>query len=882
MCVFLFLFLSFHFYLLVFISLIVMKRKNLFIVFVAFALSAGAQTLPYQNSGLSARERAEDLCARLTLEEKATLMMNNSKAIPRLGIPEFAWWSEALHGVGRNGISTVFPSCIGMASSFDDVLLERIYTAVSDEARAKNTAQRRNGGGVGTYQGLSFWTPNINIFRDPRWGRGQETYGEDPYMNSRMGLAVVRGLQGPAGHKYMKLYACAKHFAVHSGPEKTRHSFNIEDLPARDLWETYLPAFKDLVQIGGVKEVMCAYQRFDGDPCCGSNRLLQQILRDDWGFDGLVVSDCGAISDFWEPGAHGVSDDAASASAKAVISGTDVECGSNYRNLPDAVKAEEITEEQINKSVVRLLEARFELGDFDADSLVEWTDIPESVIACKAHKDLALQMAREQMVLLHNRNNTLPLDKNAGKIMVMGPNAADSIMLWGIYYGQPSHSVTILDGIKNKLGDSVSYSKACEITSMTESESIFSRLVSDDGRNGMSAKFWNNTKMEGEPVYETVYGSALRFDNGGNTVFAPGVSLTDFTASFRGSFVADKDEELDVVYTNDDGFRLIVNGDTVANRWKADPLRFTKRKLSVKKGQKYDVQVDYMQLAGGATLNFDLASVHDVTEQELVNRAKDVETIIFVGGISPNLEREEAKVNEPGFDNGDRTSIELPVVQRDILKALHEAGKKVVFVNCSGSAVALTPELETCDAILQAWYPGEQGGNAVADVLFGDYNPCGKLPVTFYKEDLQLPPFDDYHMKGRTYRYFQGEPLFPFGYGLSYTTFAIGAVSYDANATGGKITVEVSNTGERDGAEVVQVYLRNPADTEGPVKTLRGFARVELKAGETKNVVIDFPHSSFEWWDSETNTMCVKSGKYELMVGTSSQEKDLKTISVTF
>ena len=853
------------------------KRTYLALLAVACAMHSGAQTLPYQNPELTAHERAVNLCSRMTLEEKATVMMDKSKAIPRLGIPEFAWWSEALHGVGRNGVSTVFPSCIGMAASFDDSLLERIYTAVSDEARAKNTVQRRTGR-VATYQGLSFWTPNINIFRDPRWGRGQETYGEDPYMNSRMGLAVVRGLQGPADGKYMKLYACAKHFAVHSGPEKTRHSFNIENLPARDLWETYLPAFKDLVQLGGVKEVMCAYQRIDGDPCCGSNRLLQQILRDEWDFKGLVVSDCGAISDFWEPGAHGVSANAAEASAKAVISGTDVECGSNYRRLPDAVKADEITEEQINKSVVRLLEARFELGDFDPDSLVPWTRIPESVIACKEHKALALQMAREQMVLLHNKDNTLPLKKDAGKIMVMGPNAADSVMLWGIYYGQPSHSVTVLEGIQAKIGQDVKYSKGCEVTSLTESESIFGKMLTPDGRQGMTARFWNNTKMEGAPAYETTYEHALHFDNGGNTVFAPGVQLTNFTASFSGAFTADKDETLNILYANDDGIRLIVNGDTIDNRWKTDRLRVKQKKLTVKKGKKYNVQVDYMQLTGAATLNFDIASVHNVTAGEIAARAKDVETVIFVGGISPNLEREEAKVNEPGFDNGDRTSIELPAAQRQILKALHEAGKKVVLVNCSGSAVALTPELETCDAILQAWYPGEQGGHAVADVLFGDYNPGGKLPVTFYRDDSQLPPFDDYRMAGRTYRYFRGTPLFPFGYGLSYTTFSTGTPKY--NAEKGTITLNVTNTGKRDGVEIVQAYLRNPADTAGPAKTLRGFTRVELKAGETKAVTIDFPRTAFEWWDALTNIMRVAPGKYEILVGTSSMDKDLKAINV--
>lgn len=853
------------------------QRKLLIFAAILYAVAGGAQTLPYQNPNLSAKERATDLCGRLTLEEKASLMQDQSNAIPRLGIPQFAWWSEALHGVGRNGFSTVFPSCIGMAASFDDALLERIYTAVSDEARAKNTAQRRKGS-VGRYQGLSFWTPNINIFRDPRWGRGQETYGEDPYMNSRMGLAVVRGLQGPAGHKYAKLYACAKHFAVHSGPEKTRHHFNIEDLSPRDLWETYLPAFKDLVQIGGVKEVMCAYQRFEGEPCCGSNKLLRQILRDEWGFRGLVVSDCGAISDFWMPGAHGVSPDARTASAKAVLSGTDLECGSNYQTLPEAVKAGAITEEQIDRSVTKLLEARFELGDFDPDSLVEWTRIPESVIACKDHKDLALTMAREQMVLLHNKDNTLPLEKDASKIVVIGPNAADSTMLWGIYYGQPTHTVTVLEGIRNKLGPGVRYVKGCDITTMTENESIFGQMTGRDGKAGMSARFWNNSRMEGTPVYEGSYSSHPQFDTGGNTVFAPGVALTGFSARFDGKFTARKTETLSIRCLNDGRMRLIVNGDTLAVKHNMDEVRLEETQLKVKAGTTYDIRLDYVQFGTGASLGFDVSRIRQLTIPEVTNAVGDAGTVVFIGGISPNLEREEAKVTEVGFDNGDRTSIELPAVQRDLLKALHEAGKKVVLVNCSGSAVALTPELQTCDAILQAWYPGEQGGTAVADVLFGDYNPGGKLPVTFYKDDSQLPPFDDYDMANRTYRYFKGAPLFPFGYGLSYTTFKVGTPAYDAAS--GKITVKVCNTGKRAGVEIVQAYMRNTADTEGPLKSLRGFARVSLNAGETKTVEIDFPRKSFEGWDVETNTMRVVPGRYDIMVGTSSADKDLNKISV--
>ena len=870
------------------------------------------EILPYQNPELPVEQRVDDLLSRLTLEEKTQLMMNGSPAIPRLGLPQFDWWSEALHGVGRNGLSTVFPQCIGMACSFDDALLEMVCTAVSDEARAKNNELRRQGKAVGKYQGLSFWTPTINIFRDPRWGRGQESYGEDPYQNGRMGSAVVRGLQGP-GEKYYKLLACAKHFAVHSGPEKTRHHFNIDDLPARDLWETYLPAFRDLVQKAGVEEVMCAYQRFEGDPCCGSNRLLQQILRRDWGFKGLVVSDCGAIGDFYREGRHGVSRDSKAAAARGVISGTDVECGSVYKNLPDAVRRGDISEEQINTSVRRLLRGRFLLGDLDPDSLVGWTDIPASVVNCKDHRELALLMAREQMVLLKN-NGVLPLkpigqlrteptSPNSSlqtphsKIMVMGPNAADSLVMWGIYYGQPAHTVTALEGIETRLGRKVPFRQACDITAMTENHSIFDQLRDDSGRPGMSARYWNNTHMEGNPVVTTTCTSPLNFDNGGNTAFAAGVSLTNFTASYRGTFTAQKTEELQMVLANDDGLRVIVNGDTLQNRWNTNRLNHATRKLKVKAGEQYTVQLDYLQLEGGATLGFDIQRHSETTIDQIVASAADAETVIFVGGISPLLEREEASVHLPGFDGGDRSSIELPRCQRDILRALHEAGKKVVFVNMSGSAVALTPEVETCDAILQAWYPGEQGGNAIAHVLFGDYNPSGKLAVTFYRDDSQLPPFDEYRMTGRTYRYFRGQPLFPFGYGLSYTTFRLGDASVkrmeyvdeDTNAKrpvsasyqAFNISVPVTNTGQMEGAEVIQVYLRRPADTAGPLKTLRGYQRVTLKPGQTKTVNIAMSRDDFETWDETTGTMRVIGGDYELMVGTSSDARDLQTVKVT-
>lgn len=826
------------------------------------AAIALAQPLPYQNPNLSPEERAADLCSRLTLEEKAGLMMNGSRAVERLGIPAFDWWSEALHGVGRNGLSTVFPSCIGMAASFDDELLGECFTAVSDEARAKNTKARAEGR-AGKYRCLAFWTPTINIFRDPRWGRGQESYGEDPYQNGRMGSVVVKALQGPDDHKYRKLLACAKHFAVHSGPEKTRHSLDINTLSQRDLWETYLPAFKDLVD-ANVRQVMCAYQRFEGDPCCGSNKLLHQILRDKWGYQGIVVSDCGAVTDFHGKHRHEVTKDAPESSAKAVLAGTDVECGQNYKTLPEAVRRGDIDEEEINTCVRRLLAERFSLGELDPDSLVDWTRIPQSVINSQKHRDLARQMGREQMVLLKN-NGVLPLTPGKEKIIVMGPNAADSTMMWGIYYGSPGHTVTALEGIRNRVPDAP-YARACAITQLTDIESIFDRFTDAEGNPGMHAEYWNNLTMEGGPVAVTNYTSPIHRDNGGATVFEPGVNLTDFTVRARGKFTAEKDEKLVMNFNNDDGFRIIVNGDTVHNRWKAEPLNFRTRDMYVEAGKTYDIEINYMQNDGNATLNFDIVRSRPVTVADAVKAAGDAEVVLFIGGISPSLEREEAKVTEPGFDNGDRTSIELPAPQRAILRALHDAGKKVVLVNCSGSAVALTPETETCDAILQAWYAGEQGGNAMADVIFGDYNPSGKLPVTFYTDDTQLPDFEDYAMKGRTYRYYDGQPLFPFGYGLSYTDFQITKPKYK----NGKVYCTVANTGDREGTEVVQVYLRRPADKEGPKMTLRGYERVTLQPGEKREVAIDFPRKSFEVWDEQAGEMRVIPGPYELLVGNSS------------
>ena len=722
-----------------------MKKIIIPILLFGALMSACQQKLSYQNTSLPPEERAADLVQRLTLEEKVSLMQNNSSAVPRLGIKPYNWWNEALHGVARNGRATVFPQAIGMGAAFNDSLLHVVFTAVSDEARAKNHIARRDSS-YKIYQGLTFWTPNINIFRDPRWGRGQETYGEDPYLTSKLGMAVVRGLQGPEDSQYDKAHACAKHYAVHSGPEWNRHSFNAEDIDPRDLWETYLPAFKDLVQKAGVKEVMCAYNRFEGSPCCNSDRLLMQILRDEWGYEGLVVSDCGAIYDFFEEGRHGTHKDKADASSAAVLSGTDLECGDAYKSLADAVRQGKIKESDLDRSVSRLLKARFELGEMDETT--PWDAIPDSVVNCHVHQALALRMARETMTLLQNKNNLLPL-KAGMTVALVGPNANDSVMQWGNYNGFPSHTVTLLEALRKRL-----------------------------------------------PEEQLIYVPGALYAEG----FVP----------------KHKKEEME----------------------QTKPL--------------------------------DAASM-----LKQVGRA---DVVVFAGGISPLLEGEEMKVDVQGFKGGDRTDIELPAIQRQLLKALKVAGKKVVFVNFSGSAVGLEPETQTCDAILQAWYPGEAGGTAVADVLYGDYNPAGRLPVTFYKKVSQLPDYEDYSMKGRTYRYFEGTPLFPFGHGLSYTTFAYGK----AEVKDGCLLVPVTNTGRMDGDEVVQLYLNRPDDANGPRKTLRAFKRVHIPAGATRTVSLPLTEETFNWWDTATNTVHPLKGSYKLLYGGSSDDYALQTMMYEF
>ena len=842
-----------------------------------------AQTLPYQNPNLSAKERAKDLCSRLTLEEKAQLMLDESPAIPRLGIKKFFWWSEALHGAANMGNVTVFPEPVAMASSFNPSLLYKVFDAASTEFRAQyNRRMYDLKGEDEKLHSLSVWTPNVNIFRDPRWGRGQETYGEDPYLTSVMGTQVVRGLQGPEDAKYRKLWACAKHYAVHSGPEYTRHSANLTDVSPRDMWETYMPAFKTLVQDAKVREVMCAYQRLDDDPCCGSQRLLQTILRDEWGFQYLVVSDCGAVSDFYE--SHKSSSSPVHASAKATIAGTDVECGYGYayRSIPEAVKRGYITEAEVDKHVIRLLEGRFDLGEMDDPSLVEWSKIPYSAMDSKEHRAIALDMARQTIVLLQNKNNILPLQKNKEKIAVIGPNADNEPMMWGNYNGTPNHTITILDGIKTKQ-KKLFYDAGCDLTYDKVMECLMASQCSFEGKKGMKGTFWNNRRMEGKPVTTQYYTKPLAVTTFGMHNFAPGVQLEDFSCKYETVFTPNEAGEYVVNVDGCGQFELYIDGERKFHHriWRTTPNRVA---IQAEKGKSYNIEVRFAHVhTYNANLAINVAKEHPIDYQQLISQLKGIDKVIFVGGISSALEGEEMPVEIDGFKGGDRTHIELPKVQRDFLKALKAAGKKVIFVNCSGSAIALLPETETCDAIVQAWYPGQEGGTAVADVLFGDYNPSGKLPITFYKSSDQLPDYEDYSMKGRTYRYFT-DALFPFGFGLSYTDFMIKSAKVEkkgTTSTDWTLTAEVANTGMRDGSEIVQLYIRNLQDPDGPLKSLRGFQRIDVKAGQTATAVIEINEKSFEFWDSETNTMRVKPGKYEILVGTSSADSDSKHLEIS-
>ena len=851
--------------------------------------SASAQNkYPWQDPKMPTADRVENLLGMLKPDEKVGLMMNKSASVDRLGIPSYNWWSEACHGV-RQGGYTVYPQPIGMAAAFNAQLVYDVFSQVSDEARANWNRSDHNQfnvpQGVTYYPGnpeLTFWCPNVNIFRDPRWGRGQETCGEDPYMNAILGLQTVLGMQGNDPH-YLKTHACAKHYAVHSGPEPLRHSMNVEPTN-RDLWETYLPAFKTLVKKGNVREVMCAYQRFEGKPCCTSDRLLIDILRNKWGYDGLVVTDCDAINNFFNRGQHETHKDPLSASVDAVLNGTDLECGKVFMNLADGLKQGLIKETDLDGHLRRTLTGRFELGMFDPADMLPWAKLGPDVISSEKHDQLATQAARESMVLLENNNGVLPLSKSIKTLAVLGPNADDVELLNGNYGGTPTeaHQHSLLSGIKAALPNTkIIYQKACELND--EYTTIHHLQEFNDGK-GVLVEFWNDRDTNFENPDKSGYYNELNFSTFGAWGFAEGINNDNLAVRISGKYTATFTGEMKYTFSTDNGYILKVNGEVVEENkggGRRGGFGFGRRgveykSFNVEKGKDYDVVIEYRRGNGNfAMLRGDICERKLADFTDLAKEMSVADAIIIIGGISARMEGE----------GGDKQTIELPKVQQLLLTAMHKTGKPVVFVNCSGSAIAFGSVEGQYDALLQAWYPGQGGAKALAEVLVGDYNPGGKLPVTFYRSNDDLPDFMDYSMKNRTYRYFTGQPQYAFGYGLSYTTFALGKgkLSGKSMKKNGKVTVTVpvTNTGKREGTETVQVYVKRLNDEGAPIKALKGFQKLSLKPGETKTATVTLDGEAFEYYDEAIDELSVKAGQYKILYGTSSLDKDLQSFDFT-
>ncbi|HLF84081.1 MAG TPA: glycoside hydrolase family 3 C-terminal domain-containing protein [Blastocatellia bacterium] len=819
---------------------------------------------PHKDASLPIETRVEDLVSRMTLEEKVSQMMNAAPAIQRLEIPAYDWWNESLHGVARAGVATVFPQAIGLAATWDTDLMHRVADVISTEARAKYHEAIRSGD-HGRYKGLTFWSPNINIFRDPRWGRGQETYGEDPYLTARMGVEFVKGLQGD-DPKYFKVIATPKHYAVHSGPEPDRHRFDATT-GQRDLYETYLPAFEACVREGGAYSVMCAYNRYMGEPCCAHNTLLNKILRDDWKFPGYVVSDCGAVYDIHK--FHKVAEGPAAASAVAVKLGTDLECGNDYRSLIDAVKQRLVKEEEINVSLKRLFTARFRLGMFDPPEMVPYARIPIEENDSVEHRRLALQAARESIVLLKNQNGLLPLRKTLKKIAMIGPTADDLSVLLGNYNGTPSSFVTPLNGIRNKVvaRGRVAYEQGCNLAE----DGPIIRLVPSTALRagaapGLKAEYFANRNLEGAPLATRIDQTV---DSNWINLRVRGLGDSNFSIRWTGRLTATVSGRHSFAVTGDDGYRLWINGSRVIDHWSTHGTETRRASIVLEAGRACDIKLEYFQASGDANVRFEWG-VPDDAAGKAVRLARESEVVVFVGGISPQLEGEEMNVTTGGFRGGDRTSLDLPRVQEELLKAVAATGTPVVLVLTSGSALGVNWANDRVAAIVQLWYPGEEGGTAIADVLFGDYNPAGRLPVTFYESVAQLPPFEDYRMASRTYRYFAGEPLFPFGYGLSYTRFAYGKLEVPREVRSGEnvaVRVAVTNAGKVAGDEVVQLYVKHiAASVPVAIRSLQGFKRVHLKPGQTVAVSFTITPRQLSLIDNQSRRV-VEPGEFEIQTG---------------
>lgn len=820
---------------------------------------------PFQNPDVPLQERVSDLISRMTPEEKVNQLIDDAPAIERLGIPEYNWWNESLHGVARAGYATVFPQSITIAASWDKGLVHHVADVISDEARAKHHEYLRRGQ-HGKYQGLTFWSPNINIFRDPRWGRGHETYGEDPYLTGQLGKEYVLGLQGD-DEKYLKLVATAKHFAVHSGPEPSRHEFDAV-VSERDLRETYLPAFETLVKDAHVYSVMGAYNRFRGEAACASTELFT-ILRKEWGFNGYVVSDCGAIRDIYEN--HKLVPDAASAAALALEEGCDLNCGNTYKSLTQALENGQITEADLDLALTRLFTARFKLGMFDPDDKVPYANIPYAVNNSPAHDYLARKAAQESILLLKNNSQTLPLSKTLGKVAVIGPNANDVQSLWGNYNGFPVHPVTVVEGIKNKLSPQVEvlYTQGCDLAAgipgLEAVPSVY--FTTPDGEQGLKAEYFDNASNDGEPLYTQIDDNIdfmwdietpdPRLKMGSYSVRWTGY----ITAPETGTFYFSDWAKPYMSYTIEDES----GGGPRGHHPNADT-----HKVDLVKGKKYQVEVSYRNTYGNSVARLLWAVPNNHKLQDAVTMAKQSDVVVLVLGLNERLEGEEMKIEVEGFAGGDRTSLDLPKTQQELMDAMVATGKPVVLVLINGSALSINKAVANVPAIVQAGYPGQQGGNAIADVLFGDYNPAGRLPVTYYKSVDQLPAFENYDMKGRTYRYFEQEPLFPFGFGLSYTTFTYGNLKMDGkpNKTEPfRVSVEVTNSGPYDGDEVVELYLTDEkGSTPRPIRQLEGFERIHLKKGETKTVSFTIEPKQLSMINKKDERV-IESGWFTLTLG---------------
>jgi beta-glucosidase len=840
-------------------------------------------TLPYQNPALTPEQRAADLVSRMTLEEKVSQTMNSSAAIPRLGVPAYDWWSEGLHGIARSGYATVFPQAIGNAATWDAPLVNQMATVISTEARAKyNQAIRDNIHSI--YFGLTIWSPNINIFRDPRWGRGQETYGEDPFLTSRLGVAFVKGLQGDDPH-YLKTVATPKHYVVHSGPEPERHRFNVNVSPY-DLNDTYLRAFRATVTEGHADSIMCAYNAIDGEPACANKMLLEQVLRKGWGFNGYITSDCGAIDDFFSPEGHHYSPDAEHASATAMLAGTDTNCGDTYKTLVRAVKDGLIPESALNTAVERLFTARFRLGMFDPTSKVAYDSIPMSEDDSAAHRALALKAARESIVLLKNENNFLPLKPDIRTIAVIGPNAASLAAIEGNYNAIPSHPVLPLDGMREEFSNAkILYAQGSAYVGelpVPVPETVL-HPSGDSNERGLKGEYFASSEMTGKPVL-TRTDHQIDFDWDAASP-APGIPANSFGVRWSGTIQvpAAGDYPFSVEFSHcypcedSEAFRIYLDGEEVTHYGTSEasesrPSGTPAFTLHFDDTRPHDFRVEYTHHAKlfGAGITLGWMPPADAERERAVAIANQADVVVAFVGLSPNLEGEEMPIHVKGFLGGDRTDIQLPAVQQQLLEAVAATGKPLVVVLMNGSALAVNWAQEHANAILEAWYPGEAGGTAIAETLDGKSDPAGRLPVTFYRSLDQIPAFEDYSMKGRTYRYFHGDPLYSFGYGLSYTSFAYGNLKLSSTSVkaGDDLTVEadVRNTGARVGDEVAELYLTPPQTELSPIYELEGFARVHLEPGETKHVSFVLHPRQLSVVDAEGNRS-LQAGQYSVFVG---------------